>query len=96
MMETTRSAKAVGERPVFKEQPDKGETYLPEGAFKLSKEIIVTQVVGIVVDIIHAELQPLHRLEIVIDHKPLRKLRIQAVQDHLRAAKLIHKVKKDV
>lgn len=72
----------------------KGEAHLAQCTFDLPQEIMFTQVVGIVVNIINAKLQPLHHLKIVVNNKPLCKLWIQAVQDHLCAPKLIHKDKK--
>lgn len=69
------------------------EAHLAQGAFELPQKIIITQIIGVIVNVIHAKLQPLHHLEIVVDDKLLGELWIQAVQDHLCAPKLIHKEK---
>lgn len=75
----------------FKTVPS--EAHLAQGTFKLPQEIIIAQIIGVIVNIIHAKLQPLDHLEIVVNNKLLGKLWIQAVQDHLCAPKLIHKEK---
>lgn len=69
------------------------EAYLAQGTFKLPQKIIITQVIGVIVNVINAKLQPLHHLEIVVNNKLLGKLWIQAVEDHLGAPKLMHKDK---
>lgn len=72
------------------------EAHLAQGTFKLPQKIIITQIIGVIVNVIHAKLQLLHHLEIVVDDKLLGELWIQAVQDHLCAPKLIHKEKTDI
>lgn len=67
------------------------EAHLAQRAFDLPQEVVISQVVGVVVDVVHAKLEPLHHLKVVVQHKFLGKLRIQAVEDHLCAAKLIPK-----
>lgn len=71
-----------------------GVAYLAQGTFKLPKKIIITQVIGVVVNVKNTKLQPLHHLKIIVDDKLLSEPWIQAVQNHLCAPKLIHKEKK--
>ena len=72
----------------------KWEAHLTQCTFQFPQKIIVRQIVGVVVNIVHAKLQPLHHLKIVVDYKLLGKLWIQTVQDHLSAGKLVHKKEK--
>lgn len=64
-------------------------THLTEGTFQLPQEIMITQIIGITVDVVHAKPQPLHHLKVVVDDKLPGKLWVKAVQDHLCAAKLL-------
>ena len=65
-----------------------GPAHLTQGALQLSQEVVVFQVVGVVVDVIHAELQLLQCLKEVVHFKLLGEPWIKAVQNHLCPPKL--------
>lgn len=65
------------------------KTHLTKRALKLPEEVVIFQGVRVIVDVVHAKLEPLHHLKIVVEHKLLGELGIQTVEDHLCAAKLV-------
>lgn len=65
------------------------ETHLTKRTLKLPEEVVIFQGVRVVVDVVHAKLESLHHLKIVVEHKLLGELGIQTVEDHLCAAKLV-------
>lgn len=65
--------------------------HLTERALQLPEEVVILQGVRVIVDVVHAKLEPLHHLEIVVEHKLLGELGVQTVEDHLCAAKLVPK-----
>lgn len=71
--------------------PLKKKAHLTERALQLPEEIVIFQGVRVVVDVVHAKLEPLHHLKIVVEHKLLGELGVQTVEDHLCAAKLVPK-----
>lgn len=64
------------------------EAHLAQSALHLSEKVIIAQVIGVIVNVIDTELQPLHHLEIIVQDELLSKLWIQTVEDHLCAPKL--------
>lgn len=73
-----------------------GAAHLTQSTLKLSQKIVISQIIGVVVNVINAKLQPLHHLEIIVEDKLLGELWIQVVQDHLCAPKLVQKERADV
>ena len=62
--------------------------YLPQRALDPSEVVIVIQIKGLVIDIIHAEFQLLHFLKVVVHNKFLAEVGVLAVLDPLRAIQL--------
>ena len=63
-------------------------TDLPQGALQASKEVIIIQSAGGVVDVVDHELEFLHLLEAIVDLYDLAELRIQRVLDPFRPSQL--------
>lgn len=60
-------------------------THLSQGAFTFSQEVVVTQLNGLVVDVINPELQFLNHFKVVVNNECLGERGIQAVLNPLRA-----------
>lgn len=78
------------ERTKFSFRTAQSEAHLAQGAFKLPEEIVITQVMRVIVNIIDRKFHLLHHLKIVVENKLLGKLWVQVVQDHLCAPDLTH------
>ena len=63
-------------------------TDLPQGALQASKEVIIIQSAGGVVDVVDHELKLLYLLETIVDLYDLAELRIQGVLDPFRPSQL--------
>lgn len=67
--------------------------YLAQRALQLSKEVIIAEINGFVVNVINSKFQLLHHLKVVINEKLLCKLGAEAILDLLGASELLRNMK---